>query len=273
MTQKRRIMKIIVCIKQVPGTSEVDMDENGNLIRDPSNSKMNPFDLFALETTLQIKQQFEEQDVNCEITAVSMGPPAAESVLREALYMGVDSGILITDRKFAGSDVWATSYTLAQAIKTIEEPSIIVTGKQTTDGDTAQVGAEIAEFLNIPHITNVISLEKITQKSLTVKANLPTEIQTAELSYPCLITVEKDIFTPRLPSYRRKIKHKTTKIEKIAYRDLPDKNEYHYGSKGSPTQVVRVFLPDDSIEQEIWDESEDQQAQKLFDKLVELKFI
>ncbi|MHA1110319.1 MAG: electron transfer flavoprotein subunit beta/FixA family protein [Promethearchaeota archaeon] len=266
-------MKIIVCIKQVPGTSEVDMDENGNLIRDPSNSKMNPFDLFALETALQIKQQLAEQNVGCETVAISMGPPAAETVLREAIYMGVDSGVLITDRKFAGSDVWATSYTLAQAIKTIEEPSIIVTGKQTTDGDTAQVGAEIAEFLNMPHITNVISIENVKRESIIVKAILPTEIQTAEITYPCLITVEKDVYTPRLPSYRRKLEHKSTKIEKIAYRDLPDKNEYHYGSKGSPTQVVRVFLPDESVDQEVWNESEDQQAQKLFDKLVELKFI
>ena len=92
-------MKIIVCIKQVPGTSEVDMDENGNLIRDPSNSKMNPFDLFALESALRIKKRVIDQNIDCEITAISMGPPAAETVLREAIYMGVDSGLLITDRK------------------------------------------------------------------------------------------------------------------------------------------------------------------------------
>jgi len=266
-------MKIIVCIKQVPGTSEVDMDENGNLIRDPSNSKMNPFDLFALETALQIKHQLSKKKIACEITAISMGPPAAESVLREAIYMGVDSGVLVTDRKFAGSDVWATSYTIAQGIQTIGKHSLIICGKQTTDGDTAQVGAEIAEFLHIPHITNVITVEKVAKDSITVKANLPIEIQTAELAYPCLITVEKDIFTPRLPSYRRKIQHKKIKIPKITYKDLPDKNEYHYGSKGSPTQVVRVFLPVDSVEQEVWKGTEEEQVQKLFDKLVEMKFI
>jgi electron transfer flavoprotein beta subunit len=266
-------MKIIVCIKQVPGTSEVDMDENGNLIRDPSNSKMNPFDLFALETALLIKQNLIKINGACDITAISMGPPSAEAVLREAIYMGVNSGVLITDRKFAGSDVWATSYTLAQAIKTIGEPNMIICGKQTTDGDTAQVGAEIAEFLNIPHITNVMSIEKVKKKSIIVKAVLPTEIQTAEITYPCLITVEKDIVTPRLPSYRRKLEHKSVKIPKITYRDLPDKNEFHYGSKGSPTRVVRVFLPDDSVEQEIWDGTDEEHAENLFNKLVELKFI
>lgn len=266
-------MKIIVCIKQVPGTSEVDMDEKGNLIRDPGNSKMNPFDLFALESALQIRQQLVEQKVECKISAVSMGPPAAETVLREAIYMGVDSGVLVTDRKFAGSDVWATSYTIAQAIQTMGEPTLIICGKQTTDGDTAQVGAEIAEFLNIPHITNVVSIEDAKKEAITVKAVLPTEIQTAEITYPCLITVEKDIFTPRLPSYRRKLKYKSVKITKIAYRDLPDKNDFHYGSKGSPTRVVRVFLPEDSVEQEIWEGKEEEQAQKLFDKLVEMKFI
>jgi len=266
-------MKIIVCIKQVPGTSEVDMDENGNLIRDPINSKMNPFDLFALETALRIKNQLNVQNVKCEITTISMGPPSAEIVLREAIYMGVDSGVLITDRKFAGSDVWATSYTLAQAIQTMGEPTIIICGKQTTDGDTAQVGAEIAEFLNIPHITNVVSIEDVKDQSISVKAVLPTEIQTAEISYPCLITVEKDIFTPRLPSYRRKLDYKSVKIPKIAYRDLPDKNDFNYGSKGSPTRVVRVFLPEDSVEQEVWDGIDEEHADKLFNKLVELKFI
>ncbi len=266
-------MKIIVCIKQVPGTSEVDMDEKGNLIRNPSNSKMNPFDLFALEAALQIKRQLLDQYLECEIIAISMGPPAAEAVLREAIYMGVDSGVLISDRKFAGADVWATSYTISQGIKLEEDYSLIICGKQTTDGDTAQVGAEIAEFLDISHITNVISIEDVTKNSITVKANLPTEVQTAEITYPCLITVEKDIYTPRLPSYRRKIQYKSLNIPKLTYQDFPDKNEFHYGSKGSPTSVVRVFLPDDSVEQEVWEGSEDEQAQKLFKKLVEMKFI
>ncbi len=266
-------MKIIVCIKQVPGTSEVDMDENGNLIRDSSNSKMNPFDLFAIETALRIKGQLKIQNMECNTTAISMGPPTAESVLRESIYMGIDQGILLTDRTFAGSDVWATSYTIAQGIKLEGEFAIIICGKQTTDGDTAQVGAEIAEFLGIPHITNVASIENITKESITVKANLPTKVQTAEITYPCLITVEKDIYTPRLPSYKRKIQLKSLKIPKLAYRDLPDKNEFHYGSKGSPTSVVRVFLPNDSVEQEVWKGSDDEQAQKLFKKLVEMKFI
>lgn len=266
-------MEIVVCIKQVPGTSEVDMDENGNLIRDPSNIKMNPFDLYAIETALQIKENLYKSEDSVKITSISMGPPSAVQVLKESIYMGVDEGILLSDRKFAGADVWATSYSLSQGILTRGVPDLIICGKQTTDGDTAQVGAEMAEFLDIPHITNVFSIENITESHITIQANLPTEVQTAKIAFPCLITVEKGIFVPRLPSYRTKLKMKEKKIPKIGYRDLPDKNIYNYGSKGSPTQVVRVFPPESSIKQEIWDGTPEETAQKLFDKLVESKFI
>ncbi len=152
------IMKITVCIKQVPGSSEVEMDENGNLIRDPSNTKMNPFDLFAIESALQIKEMNQKISIETKINVITMGPPQAQAVIREAFMMGVDEGVLLSDRKFAGSDVWATAFTIAEGIKKHGLADLIICGKQTTDGDTAQVGAEISEFLDIPHITNIIRI-------------------------------------------------------------------------------------------------------------------
>ena len=262
---------IIVCIKQVPGTSEVNMDEHGNLIRSGVDSKMNPFDLFALETAMQIKST-----ADIKIKALSMGPPQAKKVLNEALWMGADEGILLSDRKFAGADVWATSYALAQSIKKEGVPDLLICGKQTTDGDTAQVGAEMAEFLGIPHITNVKKIVEVKDNSIVVEADLPTLVQIAEIAYPCLITVEKDIYVPRLPSYRRKKMLKESKkkaIRTLSFVDLADKNEFHYGMKGSPTKVKRVFLPEGNTEHELWSGDEKESASKLSAYLKGLKII
>jgi electron transfer flavoprotein beta subunit len=144
------MINITTCIKQVPGTTKVDVDpETGVLIRDGIESKMNPYDLYALETALQIKAT---QDAT--ITVISMGPPQATEIIKEAYMMGADDGLLLSDRKFAGADVLSTAYTLSQGIITKGMPDLIVCGKQTTDGDTAQVGPEMAEFLGIPHVAN-----------------------------------------------------------------------------------------------------------------------
>ena len=193
---KGKKLEIIVCIKQVPGTSDVEMDENGNLIRESIEAKMNPFDLFAIETALRLKEMGKTE----LICVLSMGPPQAESVIREAFMMGVDKGILLTDKKFAGADVLATSYTLAQGIRKFGNFDLIICGKQTTDGDTAQVGAELAEFLNIPHVTNVQKIIDVQESSIVVEMDLPTMTMIAQIDFPCLITVEKDIYQPRLPS-------------------------------------------------------------------------
>lgn len=262
-------MEIIVCIKQVPGTSEVAMDENGNLIRSGVEAKMNPFDLFALETAISMKEMGKAN----KIKVISMGPPQASSIIKESYWMGVDEGFLLTDRAFAGSDVWATAYALAQGIKKIGIPDLIICGKQTTDGDTAQVGAELAEFLNVPHVTNVLKILEIKEKSIIVDIDLPSVIQTVEIQFPCLITVEKDINSPRLPSFRKKIATSEKKIEIISFKDLSDKNKYHYGMDGSPTKVQRVFKPESNKNKEIWRGSDEELAERLFKKLIELKFI
>ncbi len=266
-------MEIIVCIKQVPGTSEVEMDEHGNLIRDPTNTKMNPFDLFAIETALRIRESNKEKDIPTEISVISMGPPQAKSVIREAFMMGVDEGYLLSDRKFAGSDVWATAYTLAQGIKKIGIPDIIICGKQTTDGDTAQVGAELAEFLSLPHLTNILKIDHVAKNSIQVEADLPSEVQVADIQFPCLIGVDKDIFTPRLPSYKRKIKTKDRKIKVFSFEDLQDNNVFHYGMEGSPTKVKKVFLPESKNDKVMWKGEAEKLGEKLFQKLVQDKFI
>lgn len=262
-------MEILVCIKQVPGTSKVDVDPvTGILKRDGVDSKMNPYDLYALETALQLKGQR-----GGTVKVVSMGPPQAREVIREAYMMGADEGALITDRKFAGSDVLATSYTIAQGIKKLGGFDVIICGKQTTDGDTAQVGPETAEYLNIPHITNVLRIIEVKEKSIVVEMDMADTVETAEVQFPCLLTVEKGIFQPRLPSYRKKLSTKDREIKILTLNDFEDKNEMNYGLNGSPTQVERIFPPDANNDREMWTGSGEQLGRKMAEKLKQLKFI
>ncbi|MCL4386178.1 MAG: electron transfer flavoprotein subunit beta/FixA family protein [Actinobacteria bacterium] len=262
-------MKIIVCIKQVPGTSKVQVDPvTGVLIRDGIDTKMNPYDLFALETALRLKEEY-----GGHVKVISMGPPQAMEVIKEAFMMGADDGLLVSDRKFAGADVLATSYTLSQGIRKMGNFNLIITGKQTTDGDTAQVGPEIAEYLQIPHIANVLKILEVTDNDITVEMDMPETIEIAKVKFPCLLSVEKDIFQPRLPSFKRKIKTKDKEIKVICLNDMEDKNEKKYGLSGSPTQVERIFPPDENADKEIWEGTGEELADKITKKLKELKFI
>jgi len=262
-------MRITVCIKQVPGTSQVEIDpETGVLKRDGVESKMNPFDLYALETALRLKQQY-----GGEITVISMGPPQAQAVIREAYMMGADRGFLLSDRQFGGADVLATSYTLSQGIRAAGPFDLLVCGKQTTDGDTAQVGAELAEFLGIPHVTNVCQIHGVEANSLTVTQDMPLHRLTARIALPCLITVEKGIFEPRLPSNKLMTATADRPVSIITLADLADNNPLHYGLNGSPTQVKRIFPPDKSDSQERWDGPEAESADRLFHFLDDHKFL
>jgi electron transfer flavoprotein beta subunit len=262
-------MEITVCIKQVPGTSEVEVDEKtGVLKRDGIDSKMNPYDLYAIETAVQLKEAH-----GAHITAISMGPPQAAEVVKEAFMMGVDEGALLTDRKFAGADVLATSYTLAQGVKKAGNPDLVICGKMTTDGDTAQVGPEMAEFLGIPHIANVLRILEVREQSIIVEMDMPSTIEVAEIAFPCLITVEKGIFQPRLPSFKLKMATKDKKIPYYSMQDFEDTDERNYGLNGSPTQVKRIFPPEGNLDHEMWGGSNAELSEQLFGKLKELKFV
>ncbi|MDD5091117.1 MAG: electron transfer flavoprotein subunit beta/FixA family protein [Candidatus Wallbacteria bacterium] len=261
-------MNIIVCVKQVPGTSEVKVDEKtGVLKRDGVCAKINPYDLYALETAMRIKAA-----TGAIVRVLSMGPPQAADVIRESFMMGADEGFLMSDRRFAGADVLATSYTLSQGIRKIGVPDLIICGKMTTDGDTAQVGPEMAEFLGIPHVANVRRITSITQSCLTVEMDMPSCVEIADITCPCLITVEKGINQPRLPSFRLKLATSGWKITILTMEDLPDRDALHYGLNGSPTQVLKVFPPDAATLQEFWRGTGPELADRIFDRLKELKF-
>ncbi len=264
-------MNITVCIKQVPGSTNVKVDPvTGVLIRDGIESKMNPYDLYALEAALVLREQ-----VGGTVTAVTMGPNAAKAVLSEAIYMGADKAVLISDRKFAGADVLATSYTLSSAIGSMAEKSdIIICGKQTTDGDTAQVGAEMAEFLGIPHYSNVSSMTK-TENGIGFVCTLGNMILEAEMQTPCLISVDGDINTPRLPSYKRKRALETEEqlITVLSLQDFEDKNPQNYGLSGSPTQVEKIFPPEKKSEHTVLTGDSKTVAQGIMNVLTGKKFI
>lgn len=262
-------MEILVCIKQVPGTSNVQVDPvTGVLKRDGVDSKMNPYDLYALETALKIREE-----KGGTVKVISMGPPQAKEIIKEAYMMGADEGALISDRKFAGADVLATSYTISQGVRMMGNVDLIICGKQTTDGDTAQVGPEMAEYLGIPHVANVRKLVALKEESIVVEMDMPDTIEVAEIKYPCLITVEKDIFQPRLPSYRKKLATKDREIKMFGLNDLQDKNEKRYGLNGSPTQVERIFPPEVNTDREMWTGSGEELSEKIANKLKSLKFV
>lgn len=263
-------MKIVVCIKQVPGTSQVEIDETtGVLKRDGAAAKINPYDLYALESALKLKERY-----GGTVTAVTMGPPQAETMMREAYMMGVDETFVFTDRTFAGADVLATSYTLAQGIASMcGDYDIIICGKQTTDGDTAQVGPAMAEYLHIPCAAWVSEIGEISEGAICVGQNFVNVKQLAKMKLPCLITVEKDIYTPRLPSYRLKEATKDREVKMITFAEFQDQDAAHYGLKGSATSVERIFPPESHDGQVFLEGTEEELAAQLVDLFMERKYI
>ncbi|MBO7079488.1 MAG: electron transfer flavoprotein subunit beta/FixA family protein [Bacilli bacterium] len=262
-------MNIIVCIKQVPASSNVKIDPvTGVLIRDGKNTKMNPYDLYALETALKIKDS-----LGATVKTITMGPPPAIQVLQESLWMGCDDATIISDRKFGGADVVATSYTIAQGVKTLGDFDLIICGKQTTDGDTAQVGPEMANVLGIPHVCYVDKILEVKEKSIVVRTNLDKTYEILEVKYPCLITVDKGIYTPRLPSYKRSVKFKDYNVHTITFADVKDQDETHYGLKGSPTQVEKMFNPDRNTNKVILKGNTEELTDQLFTVLKDNKYL
>jgi electron transfer flavoprotein beta subunit len=231
-------MNIIVCIKQVPETTEVRINpETNTLIREGVKSMINPFDMYAIEEAVRLKEKF-----GGKITVISMGPPQAQEALREAISLGIDEAILVCDRAFAGSDTWATSYTLASAIKKIGSFDLIICGKQASDGDTAQVGPGISAHLDIPQVTYVKKIEEVQEKIMRVERMMEEGFEIIETPLPCLLTVVKEINEPRLPSLKGLMRAKSAKINTWSQKDL-NLDPEQIGLCGSPTQVVKIFTP------------------------------
>jgi len=231
-------MNIIVCIKQVPETTEVRINpETNTLMREGVKAIINPFDMYAIEEAVRLKERF-----GGKISVITMGPPQADSALREAISMGADEGYLVCDRAFAGSDTWATSYTLAGAIKKLGGFDLIICGKQASDGDTAQVGPGISTHLKIPQVTYVKKVEEATDKSMRLERMLEEGYEIIETPLPALLTVVKEINEPRIPSLKGLMRAKSAKITIFTQKEL-NLDPQQIGLCGSPTQVVKIFTP------------------------------
>ena len=265
-------MHLIVPIKQVPETDQVRMDpETGTVIRKGLSAIINPLDLYALETALQIKETY-----GGKITALSMGPKLAEKALREALALGCDQGVLLTDRKFAGSDTWATAYTLSQAIQKLSPFDLIICGERATDGDTGQVGPGIASFLDLPLATYVDRLLGFVDEGMRVRRMVETGSETLWSSLPAVITVVKDIARPRFPTLRGKLDAKNAEVIIWEAKDLSLEEE-SLGLSGSPTRVVKIEKSKLSRQGDIIEafspEQIDEAANKIVAYLLEHHFI
>ncbi|MFA5145075.1 MAG: electron transfer flavoprotein subunit beta/FixA family protein [Candidatus Omnitrophota bacterium] len=231
-------MNIIVCIKQVPETTEVRINpETNTLIREGVKSIINPFDMYAIEEAIRLKERF-----GGKVSVVTMGPPQADNALREAISLGADEGFLVCDRAFAGSDTWATSYTLAGAIKKVGSFDLILCGKQASDGDTAQVGPGISTHLDIPQVTYVKKIEEVRDNIMRVERMMEEGFEIIETPLPVLLTVVKEINEPRLPSLKGIMRSKSAKITILTQKEL-DLDTQSIGLCGSPTQVVKIFTP------------------------------
>lgn len=231
-------LNIIVCMKQVPDTNEVKIDpETNTLMRAGVPSIMNPFDTFALEMALQLKEK-----TNGTVTAVTMGPDQAKDILKQAYAVGADKMVLVTDRKFGGSDTLATSYTLACTVSKLGDYDVIFCGKQAIDGDTAQVGPELAEHLGVPQITYGVAVDYVDGEMRIKRENDDVyEIMTTML--PAVVTFTKTDIELRNPNIKRRMEANKKEIEVIAAADLEGIDETRLGLKGSPTRVRKVFAP------------------------------
>ncbi len=240
-------MNILVCIKQVPDTTEIKIDPvKHTLIREGVPSIVNPFDACALELAVRLKEK-----EGGKVTVISMGPAQAKNALKECLSVGADQAFLVTDRAFGGSDTLATSYILSKAIKAVEAKTnesmdVIFCGKQAIDGDTAQVGPEIAEHMDLPHVTLATGVE-MTEGKLRVQRDTDEGHDVVEVSLPALVTVTKTPFDPRYPSIKSKMAANRAVITEITNSDpdMETKPEY-LGLNGSPTKVKKTFTPDQS---------------------------
>jgi len=261
-------LNVIVCIKQVPETTEVEFDEKtGRLKREGVAAIVNPFDEYAVEEGLRLTEKY-----GGTVKVLTMGPPQAESALKETIAMGAHEAWLATDRAFAGADTWATSYTLAKCIEKMTPYDLIICGLKTTDGDTGQVGPEIAESLNVPHICYVSKIIEIIEGKIKLTRNLDDGVETLETILPAVITVSKEINQPRLSTLRGRMKARKVQVNELTSTDI-DADLKKLGLEGSPTRVVKVFTPPLPEGGEIVKGSPEELAEKIFQKLLECRVI
>ena len=266
-------MNIIVCIKQVPGVTDVKINpETNTLIREGVSSIINPFDMYAIEEGLRIKEKF-----GGKITVISLGPPQSINAIKEAIGMVVDEAIQLSDRAFAGSDSWATSYTLALAIKKLGEFNIILCGKQAIDGDTGQVGPGIASQLGITQLTYVFKIIKLEPDTsmITVERLLEEGREIVEAKLPALLTVVKDINQPRSTTLFHIRRASSLLIPTWTAADLPGADLSKLGLTGSPTQVIKISSPPkrEGVLDLIKTDSVEQSAAILADKIIAEKIL
>jgi len=255
-------MNIVVCLKQVPGTTEVKIDPRTNtLIRQGIENIINPFDTYAIEEGVRIK----EKDGG-KVTVITMGPSQAEAALREAISLGADEAVLLSDRAFAGADTWATAFTLSCAVKKLDKYDLIICGRQTIDGDTGQVGPELAEMLDIPFVAYVSQVEEVKDGCLRVRRMIEEGHEVIETTMPAVITVAKEINVPRLPSLRGIMKSKSAAVQTWGISEL-GADESTVGLSGSSTQVIKIFFPRRVHQAEMLEGPLEKQVDTLIDRL------
>lgn len=261
-------MNVIVCVKQVPGTNEVKINKETNtIIREGVEAIINPFDTYAIEEGIRLKEK-----LGGKVTVLSMGIPSVAELLKETIGLGADEAVLLSDRSFAGADTLATAYALSMGVKKLGDFGLIICGKQATDGDTAQVGPSLAEKLGIPHTTYVRKIEEIRDGYIRCQRLTEDGYEVIEMPLPAVITVVKEINEPRLPSIKGMMRAKKAVIPVWTADDISaDKNLC--GLKGSPTQVVRTFVPTHDIVSEMIEGEPAEQAKKLADKLLSMQFM
>jgi len=257
-------VNIIVPIKQVPETSNVKMDpETGTMVREGVEPIINPLDLYAIEAAVAIKAKQP-----AEVITLSMGPPKAALAIREAVAMGCDRGILLSDKTFAGADTWATSYVLAQAIRQMGSFDLIICGERATDGDTGQVGPGIAAWLDLPFATYVSAIREIHDDGLIVERMVESGYEILAIDRPCLLTVVKEINYPRLPTLRGKLKARQMELPVWGPQTIAAVAE-NLGLRGSPTRVVKISTPKITRSGEILRPRDDIETDQAVDRLIE----
>ena len=235
------MLKILCCIKQVPDVDQMRMDpETGNLIRAGVPAILNPQDANALSAAMKVKESF-----GGEITLITMGPPNAESALRECLAVGADNAVLVTDRAFGNADTLATSYSILSAADTLGKFDMIFCGKESLDGATGQMGAQLAQRFGMAQITSALLIKDVSEEAgaVVVDRELEDGIETLEVSLPCLFTMEKTNYPARIPSLKGKLAAKKKAIITITSNDIPGLDHSRIGDPGSPTKVPRMFPP------------------------------